>query len=188
MPAASAFSAKTWRGIPNDRVYALRRKLQIVFQIRSVRSIRAGRSAGCGASPCWPTRRSSLRKGTTRLWRQWNGAGCRPIWLHAIRISFPAVSASASPIARAIVTEPELIVADEAGRLARCLGAGQVLNLFMDLQEELGLAMLFISHDLAVVASLCDRIAVMQTGRIVEQATARDILSAPKKRIYPRAL
>jgi len=63
----------------------------------------------------------------------------------------------------------------------------QILNLFMDLQEELGLAMLFISHDLAVVASLCDRIAVMRAGRIVEQAATRQIVNAPRT-AYARAL
>ena len=90
-------------------------------------------------------------------------------------------------IARAIVTRPALIVADEPVASLDVSVQAQVLNLFMDLQEEMGLAMLFISHDLAVVASLCDRIAVMRNGRVVEQAATRTIINAPRDN-YTRAL
>jgi len=55
----------------------------------------------------------------------------------------------------------------------------QILNLLMDLQDELGLAMLFISHDLAVVASICDQILVMQHGKSIEQGRATEVLNAP---------
>lgn len=82
-------------------------------------------------------------------------------------------------IARAIITRPQLLVADEAVSALDVSVRAQILNLLMDLQEELGLAMLFISHDMAVVAALCDTLMVLRRGRVLEQGEAASILNAP---------
>jgi oligopeptide transport system ATP-binding protein len=82
-------------------------------------------------------------------------------------------------IARALAFEPRLIIADEIVSALDASVQAQILNLLADLREQLGLAIILVTHDMSVARHLCDRIAVMRAGQIIEQGQADQVLLAP---------
>jgi oligopeptide transport system ATP-binding protein len=90
-------------------------------------------------------------------------------------------------IAMALITRPEILIADEPTTALDVTVQAQILDLIRRLQRELGMAVIFVTHDLGVVSGLCDRVQVMYAGRIVESADTRTLFKAPRHP-YTRAL
>ena len=114
-------------------------------------------------------------------------AGLDPAMRHRYPHQFSGGQRQRIGIARALAVNPAMMVCDEAVAALDVSIQAQILNLFMDLRDQLGLTYLFISHDLGVIEHLCDRVVVMYLGRVVESATVDDLFARPHHP-YTRAL
>jgi oligopeptide transport system ATP-binding protein len=126
----------------------------------------------------------SRRKSTEQLLEV---VGFNPDFINRYPHEFSGGQRQRIGVARALALNPRLIVCDEPVSALDVSIQAQILNLLKDLQKEFNLAYLFIAHDLAVVRTMSDRIAVMNKGKIVEEGLAEDVYTNPKD-IYTKAL
>jgi peptide/nickel transport system ATP-binding protein len=113
--------------------------------------------------------------------------GLEPAWRERYPHAFSGGQRQRIGIARAIALKPRLVIADEATSALDVSLRAQMLDLMMRLQDELGLAFLFISHDMSVIRYMCDRVAVMYRGRIVETGPT-EAVTRHTEHAYTRAL
>ena len=106
--------------------------------------------------------------------------GLRPEYMRRYPHAFSGGERQRIGIARALASEPRLIIADEAVSALDVSVQAQTINLLQDLQEQYGLTFLFVAHDLSVVRHIANRVAVMYVGRVVEIGETTDIFSRPR--------
>jgi peptide/nickel transport system ATP-binding protein len=163
-----------------------RRKVQVVFQ-DPYRSLNPRRSVGAAIAE------GPLNFGASRE-AAWARAGqlmqlvqLAPQALHRYPHEFSGGQRQRICIARALALEPQLLIADEAVSALDVSVQAQILRLFEEIQQRFGLTLLFITHDLRVAAQICNRIVVMQHGRVVEVGGVAALFAAPRED-YTRAL
>jgi oligopeptide transport system ATP-binding protein len=122
-----------------------------------------------------------------RVTRLMNSVGLAPRYVRKYPHEFSGGQRQRIAIARALALEPKLIIADEPVSALDVSIQAQILNLIASLRQEMGLSLIFISHDLGVVKHIADRVAVMYLGRIVELGNAVDVFERPVHP-YTRAL
>jgi oligopeptide/dipeptide ABC transporter ATP-binding protein len=156
-----------------------RRRLQIIFQ-DPFSSLNPRERAGATVrAPLDLMAVGSPAERTQRVAELFTAVGLRPEQQHLFPHQFSGGQRQRINIARALATNPELVVCDEPVSALDVAIRAQILNLLVRLQKELGLTYLFISHDMAVVEHICDHIAVMYLGQIVERAPRRAFFANP---------
>ena len=174
-------------GASRKALYALRRDVQMIFQDPAL-SLNPRLTVGAAIGEPLAVRGiASGRALEERVHALLIQVGLRPEHAGRYPHQFSGGQRQRIVIARALALEPALVVCDEPVSALDVSVRAQILNLLIELQRRMGVAYLFVSHDLNVVRHVCDRVAVMYLGRVVEQAS-RDALFADPRHPYTRAL
>jgi oligopeptide transport system ATP-binding protein len=173
------FQGEDWLALSGSALARRRRDIQIVFQDPQS-SLNPRMTAG--AQIAEPLRVQKLARGRAlreRVAELLSEVGLAPSVAGRYPAEFSGGQRQRIAIARALATRPKFLVCDEPVSALDVSVAAQVVNLLAELRDRMGLAALFISHDLAVVSRVADRVAVMYCGRIVEEGRTADLLREP---------
>jgi peptide/nickel transport system ATP-binding protein len=166
--------------------HRFRRKVQVVFQ-DPYRSLNPRRMVGAAIAE-GPLNFGASREGAwARASELMQLVKLAPQALHRYPHEFSGGQRQRICIARALAVEPEVLIADEAVSALDVSVQAQILALLEEIQQRLGLTLVFITHDLRVAAQICNRVVVMHRGRVVEQGAVGALFSAPRED-YTRAL
>ncbi|RDE79545.1 ABC transporter ATP-binding protein [Haemophilus parahaemolyticus] len=168
--------------LENDKETATlrRRKIQIVFQ-NPYSSLNPRKKVGSILEESLLINTSlSAKERKAKVLDMMAKVGLKPEFYDRYPHMFSGGQRQRIAIARGLMLEPDIMVADEPVSALDVSVRAQVLNLMMDLQEEMGLSYVFISHDLSVVEHIADKVMVMYLGRCVEQGEVKQIFAEPK--------
>lgn len=166
--------------VPEKKLKALRPRMQMIFQ-DPFSSLNPRMTVGDIVSE--PLVIHKMAKGSElgdRVAQMLKKVGLKPEHRSRYPHAFSGGQRQRIGIARALIMDPLLVVADEAVSALDVSVQAQVINLMEELQEDLGLTYIFIAHDLSVVKHICDNIAVMYAGKIVELASTQELFEDPK--------
>ncbi|MFT3813602.1 MAG: ATP-binding cassette domain-containing protein [Acidovorax sp.] len=165
--------------LPDEAMRQARRRVQMIFQDPYSSLNPRQRVGEAVRAPLDLMKIGSKAERAARVDELFAAVGLRPEQQHLFPHQFSGGQRQRINIARALATHPELVVCDEPVSALDIAIRAQILNLLKRLQRELGLTYLFISHDMAVVEHICDEIAVMYLGQIVERAPRKVFFARP---------
>ncbi len=166
--------------VPRDRLRSLRRQMQMIFQDPFSSLNPRMTLLDIVGEPLLVHGVGTPQERTDRVVELLRLVGLRPEYMRRYPHAFSGGQRQRIGIARALALSPRLIVADEPVSALDVSVQAQILNLLLELQERLGLTILFVAHDLSVVKHISERVAVMYVGRIVETAPTEALFAAPK--------